>query len=70
VTQVVVSNIPAACSGDTLSITLADQNHLPLGSSSVTLGSCGTTCSATFTSFGASVTAYLVYSYQFAVVGA
>ena len=67
--QLVVPNIPAACSGDTLSVTLAGQTHDALGSASTTLSGCSTTCTATFTSFGASVTAYNVYFYNFAVVG-
>jgi hypothetical protein len=69
VTQLVVPNIPAACSGDTLSVTLAGQTHNALGSASATLSGCSTTCTATFTSFGASVTAANVYYYNYAVTG-
>jgi hypothetical protein len=69
ISQVVVPNIPAACSGDTLSVTLADSSHNSLGSASTTLSGCSTTCTATFTSFGATVTSYNVYFFNFAVTG-
>jgi hypothetical protein len=69
ISQVVVPNIPAACSGDTLSVTLADSSHNSLGTASTTLSGCSTTCTATFTSFGATVTSYSVYFFNYAVAG-
>ncbi len=69
VTQVNVSGIPATCSGETLSVTLAASSKASLGSGSGTIGSCGTTCSATITSFGATVSAANVSSYSFGVTG-
>jgi uncharacterized Zn-binding protein involved in type VI secretion len=69
VTQVDVAGIPAACSGETLSVTLVDSANASLGSASTTLGGCGATCSATFTSFGATVSGSSLLGYSFGVVG-
>jgi hypothetical protein len=69
VTQVNVDGIPTACSGETLSITLFNSAHASLGGGSATVGSCGTTCSATLTSFGATVSATSLTGYGFAVTG-
>ena len=70
VTQVNVAGIPAACSGETLSVTLVGSGNAPLGSSaSAAVGSCGTTCSATITGFG-TVSATNVVGYSFGLAGA
>jgi hypothetical protein len=68
VTQVNVGGIPAACSGETLSVTLVGAANAALASSSTTLSGCGATCSATFTSLG-SVSAANVTGYSFGVTG-
>ena len=68
VTQVNVGGIPAACSGETLSVTLVGSGNASLGSATTTLGGCGATCSATFSSFG-SVSAANVAGYSFGVAG-
>lgn len=65
VTQVNVSGIPAACAGETLSVTLVDQSGASLGSATATIA--GT--SATLSSF-AGVSAASLYGYAFAVEGA
>jgi hypothetical protein len=70
VTQVNVAGIPTACSGETLSITLVGSGNAALGSGSGTVGSCGTTCSVTITSFGATVPAASVNGYSFGLTGA
>jgi uncharacterized Zn-binding protein involved in type VI secretion len=68
-TQVSVSGIPAACAGETLSVTLVGSANASLGGASTTLSGCGATCSATFTSFGATVSASNLTGYSFGVVG-
>ena len=70
VTQVNVAGIPTACSGETLSVTLVGSGNAALGSGSGTVGSCGTTCSVTITSFGATVSATNVSGYSFGLTGA
>ena len=70
VTQVNVASIPVACSGETLSVTLVGTANAALGSGSATVGSCGTTCSVTITSFGATVSAASVSGYSFGLTGA
>ncbi|HTZ06710.1 MAG TPA: hypothetical protein VMB53_13320 [Gaiellaceae bacterium] len=69
VTQVNVAGIPTACSGETLSVTLVGAGNAALGSASATVGSCGTTCSATLTGFG-TVSAASVNGYSFGLTGA
>jgi hypothetical protein len=69
VTQVNVGGIPTACSGETLSVTLVGAANASLGSDTATLGGCGATCSATFSSFG-TVSAASVTGYSFGLVGA
>jgi len=69
VTRVDVGGIPATCAGETLSLTLAASSKASLGGGTATVGSCTTTCSASFTSFGATVSAANVSSYSFAVTG-
>jgi len=69
VTEVDVAGIPAACSGQTLSITLEDASRAAIGSASTTLGGCASTCSAAFTSFGATVSAADLHAYAFGMTG-
>jgi hypothetical protein len=69
VTQVNVSGIPTACSGETLSITFVGAANASLGSATATLGGCAATCSATFSSFG-TVSAASVTGYSFGLAGA
>lgn len=69
VTQVNVAGIPTACSGETLSVTLVGAANAALGSGSGTVGSCGTTCSVTITSFGGTVSAGSVLAYSFGLTG-
>jgi hypothetical protein len=69
VTRVDVSGIPAACSGETFSVTLVGAANALLTSGSATVGSCAPTCSAAVTSLGASVSAATVLKYSFAVTG-
>jgi hypothetical protein len=69
VTQVNVAGIPTACSGETLSVTLVGSGNTPLGSGSATVGSCGTTCSATITGFG-TISALSVLGYSYGLAGA
>jgi hypothetical protein len=68
VTQVNVGGIPAACSGETLSVTLVGSGNASLGSGTATLGSCGTTCSATFSGLG-TISAASVVGYSFGLAG-
>src|SRR4051812_46013744 len=44
VTQVNVSGIPAACTGETLSVTLANSSNAALATATTTLSGCTTTC--------------------------
>jgi hypothetical protein len=69
VTQVNVAGIPTACSGETLSVTLVGSGNAALGTASATVGSCGTTCSATLTGFG-TVAASNVLGYRYGLTGA
>lgn len=69
VTRVDVSGIPESCSGQTLSVTLEGQSGGSLGGASTTIGACTGGCSATFTSFGGTVSAPSLSGYAFAVTG-
>ncbi|MDX6486047.1 MAG: hypothetical protein QOF43_1200 [Gaiellaceae bacterium] len=69
VTQVDVGGIPAACSGETLSVTLVGAAGASLGSASTTLSGCTTVCSASFSSFGATIAGTNLTGYSFALVG-
>lgn len=68
VTQVDVGSLPAACTGETLSVTLVGSGGAALGSASGVVPAGGGTMS--FTSFGGSVSAASLLSYSFSVVGA
>jgi uncharacterized Zn-binding protein involved in type VI secretion len=65
VTQVTVGGIPAACTGETLSVTLVGSGGAALSSLSAAIS--GTT--ATFSSFGSTISAASLTGYQFAVTG-
>jgi uncharacterized Zn-binding protein involved in type VI secretion len=69
VTRVDVAGIPAACSGETLSVTLVGAANAGLASGSATVGNCGTTCSAAITSLSATVSAANVNGYSFGLAG-
>jgi hypothetical protein len=66
-TQFVVTGIPAACAGETLTVTLANGAGASLGSSSGVVPAGGG--SMTFTGFG-TVSATSLMSFQYAMVGA
>jgi hypothetical protein len=68
VTQVDVPSVPAACAGETLSMTLVGTGSASIGSASAVVPAGGGMMS--FSSFGATVSAASLLSYQFAVVGA
>jgi hypothetical protein len=68
VTQVNIPSVPAACAGETLSVTLGGAAGVSLGSASAVVPVGGGTMS--FSSFGATVSATLLLGYDFAVVGA
>jgi hypothetical protein len=70
VTRVNVGGIPSACSGETFSVTLVGTAKASLGTGAVTLGGCAATCTATVTSFGATVSAANVTGYSFGTAGA
>jgi hypothetical protein len=67
ITSVVVSGVPAACAGETLSLTLANSSGASLGSASAVIPAGGG--AITFSSFS-TVSAVNVKSYQYAVAGA
>jgi hypothetical protein len=52
VTQVNVLNVPQACSGQTLAVTLENSSHTSLGSASATVGACTGGCTVSLTGFG------------------
>lgn len=62
VTQVNVLNVPQACAGQTLAVTLENSTPASLGSASTTVGACTGGCTVTLTGFGTvaatSLTAY------------
>jgi hypothetical protein len=62
VTQVDVLNVPQACAGEVLAVTLENSSHTSLGNASAIVGACTGGCTATVTGFGtvsaANVTAY------------
>ena len=66
-TQFVVTGVPAACAGETLSVTLASGAGASLGSSSAVVPAGGG--SMTFSGFG-TVSAASLMSFQYAMVGA
>lgn len=69
ITRVDVAAIPAACSGEKLTVTLTGSGNAALASGTGTIGSCATTCSAAVTSLSSSVAASNVLGFAFAVQG-
>jgi hypothetical protein len=67
VTQVNIPSVPAACAGETLTVTLLGTANASLGSASAAVPVGGGTM--TFSSFGATVSATNLLAYSFAVVG-
>ena len=62
VTQVNVTNVPQACAGQTLAVTLQDGSHASLGAASATVGACTGGCTVPLTGFG-TISAANVASY-------
>ncbi len=60
VTQVNVLNVPQACSGETLAVTLENSAHASLGGASTTVGACTGGCTVSVTGFGAAPAANVV----------
>lgn len=62
VTQVNVLNVPQACAGERLAVTLESSTGTSLGSASATIGACTGGCTVSLTGFGTvaatSLTAY------------
>jgi hypothetical protein len=62
VTQLNVTNVPQACAGEVLAVTLENSLHTSLGSASAIVGTCTGGCTVALTGFGAvsaaNVTAY------------
>lgn len=52
VTQVNVTGVPQACSGETLAVTLENSSHTSLGTATTTVGTCTGGCTVTLTGFG------------------
>lgn len=52
ITQVNVLNVPQACAGETLAVTLENSSHASLGSASTTIGACTGGCTVTLSGFG------------------
>ena len=62
VTQVNVTNVPQACAGQKLAVTLENSSNASLGASSAVVGACTGGCTVAVTGFGtvsaANITAY------------
>lgn len=69
VTEIDVANIPTACAGERLSVTLTGASNASLASGSATIGGCSATCSASVTNLSGSVAASDLLGYAFAVQG-
>lgn len=52
VTQLNVLNVPQACAGQTLAVTLENAAHTSLGSASTAVGTCAGGCTVSLTGFG------------------
>jgi hypothetical protein len=59
VTKVNILDVPQACSGETLAVTLESSTHASLGSASGTVGTCTGGCTVTLTGFGTVLTSNL-----------
>lgn len=66
VTFVNVLNVPQACSGETLAVTLEDSSHASLGSATTTVGACTGGCTVTLSGFG-TVAATNLTAYAFSL---
>jgi hypothetical protein len=60
VTQVNVIGVPQACAGETLAVTLEDNAHANLGTSTTTVGACVGGCTVSLTGFGTIAASSLV----------
>lgn len=69
ITEVDVTAIPAACQGQTLSVTLGNTSGTALASYTTTLSGCTTTCAAAFTGLGGTIPAANLEYFSFALVG-
>lgn len=68
VTQVNVLNVPQACAGETLAVTLENSSHASLGNGSTTIGACTGGCTVAVTGF-ASVSAANVTAFALSLSG-
>ena len=68
VTQVNVLNVPQACAGQTLAVTLENSSHGSLGDASTTVGACTGGCTVSVTGF-VSVSAANVTGYALSLSG-
>jgi len=68
VTQVNVLNVPQACAGETLAVTLENSSHGSLGNASTTIGACTGGCTVGVSGF-ASVSAANVAAFAFSLSG-
>jgi hypothetical protein len=68
VTQVNVLNVPQACAGETLAVTLENSSHGSLGNASTTIGACTGGCTVGVTGF-VSVSAANVTTFALSLSG-
>jgi hypothetical protein len=68
VTQVNVLNVPQACAGEALAVTLENSSHGSLGNASTTIGACTGGCTVSVSGF-VSVSAANVTAYAFSLSG-
>jgi hypothetical protein len=68
VTQVNVLNVPRACAGETLAVTLENASHSGLANASATVGACTGGCTVAVTGFG-TVSAAGVTTYALSLTG-
>jgi hypothetical protein len=61
-----VTNVPQACAGETLAVTLENSSNASLGSAGTVVGSCTGGCTVAVTGFGA-VSAANVTAYAFSL---
>jgi hypothetical protein len=66
ITQVNVLNVPQACAGETLAVTLESNGGASLAASSAIVGTCSGGCTVTVTGFG-TVTGASVHAYAFSL---
>ena len=68
ITQVNVLNVPQACAGETLAVTLENNAHLSLANSSSIVGACTGGCTVSVTGFS-TVSATNVTAYALSLTG-